>query len=232
MRKYLLYIFLFLFAGLLSAQSRYDSAMVFVKNKDFKSAVGIAKELIKADSSDQALKLLVDITSQDTASKEAYLLLGNVYNNMKVYVLALTNYRTAEKLDSTDPGIKFKIANILDEQQQYTDAANKYLQVIATDSTYSKAYLNLGELLYYAKQYPNAAFYLSKYLKFDSKVYKVYLYAANSFYLMQNYPKAADVSTEGLQNFPDKTDLKKIAALSLAEEQKYDDALEAAEHNA
>ncbi len=225
MRKYFLYVFLFLFAGLLSAQSRYDSAIVFVKNNDFKSAVKIANELLKADSSDQALKVLIDVTSKDTTDKEAYRLLGDIYNNMKVYVLALTNYRNSEKLDSTDPGVKFKIAKILEEQQQYTAAANKYLQVIATDSTYSKAYLNLGELLYYAKQYPNAAFYLSRYLKFDPKNYKVNLYAANSFYLMQNFSKAADAAQQALQYFPDKTDLKKIAALSLAEVQKYDDAL-------
>lgn len=225
MKYYLLLITLVIFSGLNFAQSGYDSALESIKKNDFKNAINIADKLFNADSSDVALKILVDVTSKDTTNKQAYELLGNVYNKMKVYVLAIDNYNKAERLDTLDAKLKFKIAQVFEKQQQYTDAANAYLQVITRDSTYSQAYLNLGELLYYAKQYPNAAFYLSRYLKFDQKDYKVYLYAANSFYLMQNFSNAARVALEGLQNFPDKIELKKIAGLSLVVDKKYDDAL-------
>ena len=225
MKYYLLLITLVIFSGLNFAQSGYDSALESIKKNDFKNAINIADKLFNADSSDVALKILVDVTSKDTTNKQAYELLGDVYNKMKVYVLAIDNYNKAERLDTLDAKLKFKIAQVFEKQQQYTDAANAYLQVITRDSTYSQAYLNLGELLYYAKQYPNAAFYLSRYLKFDQKDYKVYLYAANSFYLMQNFSNAARVALEGLQNFPDKIELKKIAGLSLVVDKKYDDAL-------
>ena len=225
MKKHLLIIILLIFTGTLFCQSKTDSALTFINKKDFKKAVDVADRLIKMDSTDQALKILINITSNDSTDKSAYDLIGDIYNGMKVYVLALQNYRQAEKLDSTDVAVKFKIASILERQQKYTDAANKYLQVIAIDSNYAKAYLKLGELLYYAKQYPNAAFYLAHYLKTNPKDYNVYLYSANSFYLMRNFAKAAEMATDGLQNFPDKTDLKKIAALSYAEMQKFDDAV-------
>ncbi len=224
MKKYLLVVLLLIFSGTLFCQSRTDSAFAFIQKKDFKNAVNVAGRLVKMDSTDQALKILVAITSNDSTDKKAYDLLGDVYNGMKVYVLALQNYRQAEKLDSTDVSVKFKIGSILERQEKYTDAANKYLQIIAIDSNYAEAYLKLGELLYYAKQYPNAAFYLAHYLKTNPKDYNVYLYSANSFYLMRNFPKAAEMATDGLQKFPDKTFLKKIAALSYAEMQKYDDA--------
>ena len=225
MKKFFLIGYLLVFSGLLSAQSMSDSAFAFIKKNDFNSATGVAGRLIKSDSSDQALKILVDITSKDTTDKHAYVLLGDVYNKMNVYVLALENYRHAEKLDSADADTKFKIADILEKQQQYTAAANKYLQVIAADSNYSKAYINLGKLLYFAKQYPNAAFYLTHYLKFDPKNYNVYLYAANSFYMMRNFPKAAEIASQGLQLFQGKADLEKIAAMSFTEDQKYADAV-------
>ena len=143
---------------------------------------------------------------------------------MNVPELALSNYQHAEKFDTTDVKVKYKIGETLYKEQSYTDAANKFLQAIAIDSNYAPAYLMVGEILYYAKQYPNAAYYLSKYLKFDPKNEKAISYAANSFFIMNNFANAVKVSQEGLQNNPNNMDLKRILALSLVFDKKLDQA--------
>lgn len=221
-------ILLFLFTGLNYAQDQYQVASDAIKKNDFKKALEISKSLLSHDSTDQAIKILVELTSHDSTDKDGYISLGDAYSKMSVLELALEDYKHAERIDSLDVQVKFKIADVLYKQKSYTDAANKYLQVIALDSNNITAYDKVGELLYYAKQYSNAAFYLTKYLTFDKKNNKVYSLAANALYVMNNFELAAKTSEEGLQNFPQSNDLKRIDALSLAYTKKTDDAIKMA----
>jgi tetratricopeptide (TPR) repeat protein len=224
MKATIFFILLVLFTGLNFAQDQYEIASAAIKNNNFKTALGIAQSLLKHDSTDQAIKILVELTAHDTADKGGYISLGDAYTKMSVLELALEDYKTAEKLDSLDIQIKFKIAENLYKQKSYTDAANKYLQVLALDSNNAEAYDKLGELLYYAGQYPNAAYYLTKYLKFDQKNSKVYYLDANALVKIQNFNDAAKVAGDGLQIFPENNDLKRLDAISLAYLKKPDDA--------
>lgn len=217
-------ILILLFTGLCLAQSSYDAAADAIKKGDFKTALNIANQVLKQDSTDTAVKILVDLTAHDTADKGPYESLGDAYAKMNVPELALSNYEHAERLDSLDVKLKYKIGETLYKEQSYTDAANKFLQAITIDSTFSPAYLMVGEILYYAKQYPNAAYYLNKYLKFDPKNMKAIFYTANSFFLMNNFASAVQVSQQGLQASPDNMDFKRILALSLVFDKKLDDA--------
>ncbi len=224
MKTKLSLILVVLFTGLCLAQSSYEAASEAIKKGDYKTALNIANQVLKQDSTDTAVKILVDLTAHDTSDKRSYESLGDAYSKMNVPELALSNYEHAEKLDSTDVKLKYKIGETLYKEQSYTDAANKFLQAIAIDSNYAPAYLMVGEILYYAKQYPNAAYYLNKYLKFDPKNEKAISYAANSFFLMNNFDNAVQVSQQGLQNNPNNMDLKRIYALSLVFDKKLDEA--------
>ena len=211
-------IFLVLFVLLASfdfAQNQYDAASDAIKDNNFKKALSIAQECLSKDSTDTAIKILIDLTSHDTSNKSAYEALGDAYNKMSVLELALQDYDHSEKLDSLNVPLKFKIGETLYKQKSYTDAANKFLQIITIDSNYAPAYFKVGEILYYAKQFPNAAYYLDKFLRFDQTNNKAFYYAANSLYLIRNFKQASDVALVGVQKFPQLTDLKKILALSL-----------------
>ena len=162
MKTTIFFILLVLFTGLNFTQTS-TKLVIAIKNNDFKTALGIAQSLLNA-STDQAIKILVELTAHDTTDKGGFISLGDAYSKMSVLELALEDYKTAEKLDSSDIQIKFKIAETLYKQKSYTDAANKYLQVLAIDSNNVAAYDKLGELLYSAAQSPNAAYYLTKYL--------------------------------------------------------------------
>jgi tetratricopeptide (TPR) repeat protein len=224
MKATIFFILLVLLTGLNFAQDQYEIASDAIKKNDFNTALQISQRLLSHDSTDQAIKILVELTSHDSTDKGGYISLGDAYSKMSVLELALEDYRHAERIDSLDIQIKFKIAEALYKQKSYTDAANKYLQVIAIDSNNIQAYDKLGELLYYAAEYPNAAFYLTKYLKYDQKNSKVYYFAANSLFKMQNYDGASNVAEEGLQNFPQNNDLKRLDALSLSNLKRADAA--------
>lgn len=225
MKATLLYISIILITGITLAQSKYDQAVDYIQNKNYGKAIEIAKDYLSKDSTNQAIKIFTEITTQDTTNKTAYEGLGDAYAKMGVLVLALTNYDIAEKLDSLNIPLKFKIAAALYKQKSYTDAANKYLQIISIDSTNTIAYLKVGEILYYAKQFNNAAYYLNKFIDLNKKDSTAFLYTANSYYVIQNFKKAAEVSQEGLKYFPTLVELEKIAAVSLAAENKIDEAL-------
>jgi tetratricopeptide (TPR) repeat protein len=224
MKATILFIFLALLTGLNFAQDQYDIASDAIKRNDFKTALQISQRLLSHDSTDQAIKILVELTSHDSTGKDGYISLGDAYSKMSVLELALEDYMHAERIDSLDLQIKFRIADALYKQKSYKDAANKYLQVIAIDSNNIQAYDKLGELLYYAAEYPNAAFYLTKYLKYDQKNSKVFYFAANSLFKMNNYEGCSNVAEEGLQNFPQNNDLKRLDVLSLAYLKRSDSA--------
>ncbi|MHB1686639.1 MAG: tetratricopeptide repeat protein [Ignavibacteriaceae bacterium] len=206
------------------AQQKYDEASKYIQNKEYSKALAIAQDYLNHDSTDIAIKILVDLSANNPNNPRVYEALGDAYYKMGVLELSLSDYQKAESLDSLNLPLKFKTAKALIKQKSYTDAANKYLQVISLDSTYAPAYYELGSLLYYAKQYPNAAYYLEKYLSF-SKKYDAFFYAARSFYLMQNFPKAIEVSQKGLQVFPNDLKLERIEALALADNKNFAEAL-------
>ncbi len=222
MKKYHLIIIFILFAGFSFAQGKYDDAVNAINNKDYKTAIKIAQNYITVDSSDQALKILVDVVSKDTSIEKAYELLGDIYYKMNVEELAIVNYKHAEKLDSTDAKLQYKFGQAYEKEKSYTDAANKYLQALSLDSTYTPALLKLGEILYYAGKYANGAYYLVHYLQYDQSKFLPFLYASNALYIIQDFKKAAQISQEGLQKFPGKPQLEKIAALSLLGLEQYD----------
>ena len=207
------------------AQQKYDEASKFIRNKEYSKALTIAQDYLNHDSTDIAIKILVDLSTNNQNNPKVYEALGDAYNKMGVLELSISDYQKAEKLDSLSTIIKFKLAKSFEKQKSYTDAANKYLQVISLDSTYSQAYYDLGTLLYYAKQYPNASFYLEKYLTFDNKKYDAYFFAARSLFLMQNFPQAIEITQKGLSVFPNDVKLERIEALSLAYNKNFSEAL-------
>ncbi len=223
--KSITFISIFIIAASLSfAQQKYNDASNFIQNKQYDKALAIAQDYLNHDSTDIAIKILVDLSTTDGKNPKVYEALGDAYYKMGVMELSINDYQKAESLDSLNALLKYKTGKALEKQQSYTDAANKYLQVIGLDSTYAPAYLSLGTILFYAKQYPNAAYYLSKYLKYNTKNYDAYFFTARSFFLMQNFPSAAEVAKNGLIVFPNDIKLRKIEGISLTFSKKFAEA--------
>lgn len=196
----LLIAFVFIFNPLL-AQDKVKEAEDLIKKKDYAKAFNIAKDLYDAKDYNNVIKILMNLKEKDKNNKKVIELLGDAYNSTRVYELALGLFQEAEKLDSTDINLKFKIAKIFFRNQEYTDAANKFLEILSYDSTNTKALEELGYLLYAAKEYSSAVIYLSKLLNYEKKL-DIYQYAVKSYLKIRNYQKAYDYAKEGLEKYP------------------------------
>jgi len=225
MKKTFITLILFFFCfGHMLAQDKIKSAESAIKKKDYPAAMQIAKEFLDIDSANIALRILINIESNNVVNKELYEMIGDSYAKLKVIELALLNYDKAEALDSLDKNIKFKTAELLYKEKRYTDAVNKYLTIIALDSTDTKALYNTANIFYLAKMYPDAALYFDKYLVYE-QLNGSHLKAAKSHLESRNYQKAYEYAKLAAEK--DKADKENIKVLAVAAAWlgKYDESL-------
>ena len=225
MKKTFIALLLLLFVfGQTLAQDKVKTAENAVKNKDYNTALQIAKEFLDMDSAKTALHILIKIESNNVVNKELYEMIGDSYAKQEVVELALLNYGKAEALDSLDKNIKFKTAELLYKDKRYTDAVNKYLTIIAIDSADTKALYNTANIFYLAKMYPDAAIFFDKYLVYEH-LNGSYLKAAKSNLEARNYQKAYDYAFLAAEKDTNDSEVVKIIAVSAAWLGKYDESL-------
>jgi len=222
------FMILILFAILLGtsmAQDKFQEAEKAVKNKDFTTALNIAKDFLAMDSANAALRVLILVETKNGGNKQIYEMIGDSYAKQKVVELALLNYDKAEAIDSLDIELKYKIAELLYKEKRYTDAVNKYLAVVALDSTNKKALYNTANIFYLAKMYPDAAIFFDKYLRYE-QLNGSYYKAAKSNLEARNYQKAYDYAHLAAQKGKNDKDVTKVLAVSAAWIGQYDESLE------
>ncbi|PIP76948.1 MAG: hypothetical protein COW85_11655 [Ignavibacteria bacterium CG22_combo_CG10-13_8_21_14_all_37_15] len=214
----------FLFFGQMYAQDKVKEADSAIKKKDFTAAMQIAKEFLDIDSANTALRILINIETNNFVSKGLYVMIGDSYAKLKVIELALLNYAKAEELDSLDKEIKFKAAELLYKDERYTDAVNKYFAILAIDSADTKALYNTANIFYLAKMYPDAALFFDKYLVYE-QLNGSYWRAAKSNLESKNYQKAYDYAFLAAEKEKNAKEIDKIIAVSAAWLGKYDESL-------
>ncbi|MFA4923032.1 MAG: tetratricopeptide repeat protein, partial [Ignavibacteriaceae bacterium] len=184
----------------------------------------IAKEFLDIDSALTALRILINVESNNIVSKELFEMIGDSYSKQKVVENALLYYDKAEALDSLDKNIKFKTAELLYKEKRYTDAVNKYLIILSIDSTNTKALYNTANIFYLAKMYPDAALFFDKYLIYE-QLNGSYLKAAKSNLESKNYQKAYDYANLASEKDKSEKEVVKIMAVAAAWLGKYDESL-------
>ncbi|MFA4924646.1 MAG: hypothetical protein WC557_10680 [Ignavibacteriaceae bacterium] len=225
MKKAFITLFLFFFFfGQTLAQDKVKTAETAIKKKDYATAMQIAKEFLDIDSANVALRILINIESNNFVNKNLLEMIGDAYAKLKVVELALMNYAKVEALDSLDKNIKFKVAELLYKEKRYTDAVNKYLSIISIDSTNTKALYNTANIFYLAKMYPDAALFFDKYLVYE-QLNGSYLKAAKSNIESKNYQKAYDYALLASEKDKRDKEVVKIIAVAAAWLGKYDESL-------
>lgn len=207
-----------------NAQNLFDDAIKAIKKKDYPAALKLAKDALDIDSTNSALKILIQLREKDYKNnKKLFEYLGDTYSKMNVAELALLNYAEAEKYDSLDVPLKFKIADLLYKGQSYKEAVNKYLEIVHLAPKNSQALLKAGTILFLAKSYANAAVVFEQYLVLEQTP-DAYRKITKSFLETKNYEKAYQYALEGLVKYSDDSSLKKTAAISSFGLQKFEEA--------
>ena len=223
-KTFITIILFFILFGQTIAQDKVKIAEDAIKNKDYTTAMQIAKEFLDIDSTAIATRILIKIETKNVVSKELFELIGDSWAKQEVVELAFLNYDKAEALDSLDKNIKFKVAELLYKEKRYTDAVNKYLIIVSMDSTDTKALYNTANIFYLAKMYPDAALFFDKYLVYE-QLNGSYFKAAKSNLESKNFQKAYDYAHLAAEKEKNNKDVVKIIAVSAAWLGKYDESL-------
>lgn len=215
---------LFIASYSVNAQTLFEDAVKAIKKKDYSTAMSLAKKALEIDSTNSALKILIQLREKDYQNdKSLFELLGDTYSKMNVSELALSNYAAAEKFDSLNISLKFKIADLLYKSQNYKEAVNKYLEIVHIAPQNAQALLKAGTILYLAKSYADAAVVLEQYLALEQTL-DAYQKITKSFLETVNYEKAYRYAVSALAKYPDDFSLKKTAAIGSFGLQKFEEA--------
>jgi|GEM_PF-658969 len=238
-KTFITLFFIAILFGQLSAQDKVKIAEKAVKDKDYVTAIKIAKEFLDIDSTDLAKNILLKVEYTNYESKELFELLGDTWAKQKVVELALLNYDKAEAKDSLNKSIKFKTAELLYKEQRYTEAVNKFLQIVSIDSTDTTALFKTANIFFLAGKsekkdaekaaglYANAALYFDKYFKYVTNNAVANYKAAKSNVEIRYYQKAYDYAHLAEQNEKNDKEVVKIIAVAAAWLGKYDESLSA-----
>lgn len=210
----------------INAQNFFDDALKAIKKKDYPAALKLAKDALDVDSTNSALKILIQLREKDYKNdNKLFEYLGDTYSKMNVTELALSNYADAEKSDSLNVSLKFKIAELLSKSEKYTEAVNKYLKIAQLDPKNSTAILHGATILYKAKLFADAAVLYEKYLALE-ETEDAYLKITRCFLEPKyvNYEKAYNYALQGLKKYPNNATLTKNAAIASFGLQKFEEA--------
>ena len=79
--------------------------------------------------------------------------------------MAILQYESYTKIDSTDADLLDKLAKTYHRERRYTEAARTYYKVAQLDTTNSESLFTLGRLYFLAKQYGNASRVFQTYVR-------------------------------------------------------------------
>jgi tetratricopeptide (TPR) repeat protein len=121
-------------------------------SKNVGCAVNLATALLKADSADAAIAVLVQAHDLDTGNARIYELEGDAYLKENINAAAMEQYELAAHHDTTNALVWKKVYNAALKQRDYPHAILALEWEIRLDSTNIEAYKDLGHLYYRAAQ--------------------------------------------------------------------------------
>ncbi|MCX6169402.1 MAG: tetratricopeptide repeat protein [Ignavibacteriales bacterium] len=224
MKKRMLIFFGIVFTIInINAQSTVSDGEKAIKDKDYAKALKIASEMIEANNTSDAFKLLIPLEQKGVMDKKLFEYFGDAYAQMNVTENAINYYAKAEAIDSLDIALKFKSAETFVKAERYTEAVNKYLKIVQIDPNNAKAFIQAATILYKAKLYADAAVMYEKYLALD-QTEDAYQKITRALLESKSYEKVYQFALEGLKKYPNNSLLNKGAAISSFVLQKFDEA--------
>ncbi len=224
MKKRMLIFFCIVFTIInVNAQSSLSDGEKAIKNKDYTKALAIAKEMIDANNTSDAFKILIPLEQKNVSDKKLFEYFGDAYSKMNVLENAINYYAKAEAIDSMDIALKFKSAEDLVKAERYTEAVNKYLKIVQIDQKNAKAFLDGATILYKAKLFADAAIMYEKYLALE-QTEDAYQKVTRALLETKDYEKVYQFALEGLKKYPNDYVLNKNAAIASFVLQKFDES--------
>lgn len=223
MKRFTLFLAIALITTTVFAQGKVEVAQKAIDKKDYKTAFGIAQELLTANDGSGASRILIQLRQLDYPDIKLHEYLGDAYSLMGVNELAITNYLEAEAKDSMNVALKFKSAKMYEKQKHWTEAINKYLKIVSIDPKNAQAYVGGASIMYQAKRFADAAILYEKYLAIDQSK-DAYIKITKALCQIKSWEKAFTFGAKGVELNPNEIQLKRNTGLAAYALKKYSDA--------
>ena len=122
------------------AGNAYNKGLDLAKKGDFKSAVPLFEEAIKADEQ----------------FAQAYYMLGLSQRRLNDNTAATTSFKKAIEVDAQFESAYIALGNLQTYQEDFSSAINSFNAVLSFNNKSAKAYYGVGNVLYKQKKYEDA----------------------------------------------------------------------------
>ncbi|MBI4549289.1 MAG: tetratricopeptide repeat protein [Ignavibacteriae bacterium] len=209
----------------LLAQNRFEACNEALKKGDYQTAIscfkdatrkdkknpnafiGLGTALLKADSTDEAQRVLFQARELDSQNPQVYVLLGDSYMKQNIPAAATGQYEQAIKLDSTNPELFLKLGEAYRKSRQWNDAAEAYHKVISLDSVNIVALRELSSIYFRAKKWANAVKYLDPLVRLQPDSLNYQFMYVKSLYENKRFKDMIPVAELLLKKDPSLTDV-------------------------
>ncbi|OGF15263.1 MAG: hypothetical protein A2W00_06655 [Candidatus Eisenbacteria bacterium RBG_16_71_46] len=166
---------------------------------------------------------------EDAAPHQA---LGNFYLKRGIPALAVPEFQSALRADSTDVELHYQLGQALYFDKRYTDALQEYRWAVSRDPEFAPAQLALGNLFYLSgpadpKRYAEARVNLEKYTQLEPGDARGWSLLGRTLYFLR-MPEAAIASLQRADSLGDKSkEAFTLLGRAYVEQREWDKALQA-----
>ncbi|GMT48891.1 MAG: hypothetical protein IEMM0008_0430 [bacterium] len=162
-----------------ATSSKIESAIKWVKIKDYQKAISILKGLVNKNDS----------------NSEAHYYLGECYFQGKNYEWALPEYKRVLRVnkydkDFTEASVRLRLADIYLHFQQFEEAQAEFLLVIKVEPNNEKSYFQIGKIYVERDHLDKAAGYIKKALDISPTLTEALFYSGMIKYRMRLHSEA------------------------------------------
>lgn len=209
-----------------TAASQYLKRKMSLSPRETAYTQTLARIHMEDDNHTEALNVLKPLLESSSLDKELWIMVGDIYQNLKKPQLALRAYLSAAERDPSDAHPIFQTGRLYMSTQQYNKAIEQFERVIKINSLYPMAHYYLG-LAYMDMGNASKALKHAKYEKrYNPHLGSVYILAGKALLKMKRFSKASDEFRKAIKAGERTTEVYILLANCYRELDSYDIALD------
>lgn len=181
-------------------------------SKNVEAFVLLGTALIKADSVDQAVAVLVQGKDLDTSNAQFYALLGDAYAKQKIYPAAVDMYQRATQMDGKNISVYLKLGESARKARKYPDAVAAFDHALLLDSMNVVALAGSGNIYMRAKHFATAVPLFERLYSVQKDSINVEVNLAKAYFETRNYQKFIPVGEDISNKDASQTEIQQMLA--------------------
>ena len=163
----------------------------------------------------------------DSRNRNAYILLGKIYENIEMYEEAINLYNKAltEDMDNTSEFYGL-IANVYFQENNFDEAVKYYNKALKSNKNYISAYYNIAEIYKNKQDFNQAEQYYKKAIELSPEYVNPYYKIGALYFDKQEYDVAIEWYKKALEIEPNEELVNYYIGISYKKQNKIKEAIE------